>query len=167
MKKKKKKSSNSNFLSINLHELDVEWAGQPNLYYKWAKKLAKARLVQDEAKAALELTVADLDSEIRSKPKKHGLTGEKITEAAIKNAILAAEEYTDAVDTVNKARYEVNVLEAGVTSLEHRKKALEKEVDLFAMDYFSVPRVSGGNGREAKQKFDKKAARGRYRREEP
>jgi hypothetical protein len=162
MKKKKQTDQTENFLAIDLNELEREWTEQPTLYHKWARKLAKARLAMDEKKAELELIVADLDSEIRAHPKKFKL-GEKVTEASIKHAILAEEVYTDGVAALNNARYEVNVLEAGVTALEHRKRALEKCVDLYGMDYFSVPRTSTEKGRAAKDKMEKRSARGGYR----
>jgi hypothetical protein len=162
---KKKKVDKESFLAINLNELEVEWTEQPKLYFKWARKLAVARQTFDEKKAALELAVADLDASIRANPDKYEL-GEKVTEASIKNAILAQEEYTDAVAAVNDARYDVNVLEAGVQALEHRKRALEKCVDLLAMEYFSVPRAKGENGRAAKRKLEQGSARGGYRRDD-
>jgi hypothetical protein len=143
---KKKKVDKESFLAINLNELEVEWTEQPKLYFKWARKLAVARQTFDEKKAALELAVADLDASIRANPDKYEL-GEKVTEASIKNAILAQEEYTDAVAAVNDARY-------------------EKCVDLLAMEYFSVPRAKGENGRAAKRKLEQGSARGGYRRDD-
>jgi hypothetical protein len=161
-KKKQPKADKENFLAIDENELDKEWQEQPSLYYKWSRKLAKARLRLDEAKSNLELVYADLDAEIRAKPKKYKL-GEKVTEAAVKQCILVQEEYTDAVSKLNQCRYRVNVLEAGVTALEHRKRALEKAVDLLAMDHWAEPRTSNEKGREAKRKLDKRSARASYR----
>jgi hypothetical protein len=129
-----------NFIDINEHELDREWVEQPKLYYKWAKKLADKRLYLDEAKANFDLVKADLDARIRADPDEFDL-GEKVTEASVQACILRQVEYVNAQQELNAARHEVNVLEAGVSALDHRKRALEKLVDLYGMQYFAEPTV--------------------------
>jgi len=133
------KSDDKSFLDINEHELDKEWIEQPRLYHKYARKLADARLAFDEAKANLDLVSADLDNKIRESPEDYDL--EKVTEPGIKNCVLLQDEYREAIQALNDARHEVNVLEAAVSALDHRKRALEKLVDLFAMDYFAEPKT--------------------------
>jgi hypothetical protein len=158
----KKDKVEDRFIEINENELDKEWVEQPVLYFRWARKLADARLKVDEAKAELELVTAELDSKIREDPESYGI--EKLTEAGVKSTILIQEEYTDALQTFNAARHQVNILDAGVNALEHRKRALEKLVDLYARSYFAPPQASGKNRKE----FDKKATRRRsvHRRDE-
>lgn len=164
-KKRNKNAVKESFLEIDLNNLEVEWQEQPKLFFKWARKLANARRVLDEAKAEQDLVMADLDAEIRAKPKKYGLNAEKVTEPAIKKTIMTQEEYTDAQTKVINAKHDVGLYEAGVEALNHRKRALEKEVELFGMDYFSMPRVSGKTGQEAKRKLDRSVRR-RYRRDD-
>lgn len=163
MVKKSKSPNKASLLSINLNELEREWTEQPVLYFKWARKLSKARLRLDEAKAELELVKADLDSEIRAKPEKFDL--DKVTNPAVEAAVMASEQYTDALTKLNRARYNANTLEAFVQALEHRKRALENCVTLYGMDYFSIPRAKG-KGRDAKHKLDQRSARGGYRSDE-
>jgi hypothetical protein len=128
------------FVEIDLDNLDDEWVNQPKLYFKWASKLADARQSLDEAEAEQELVTAELDAEIRAKPKKYKL-GEKPTVQAIKAAILIQTRYTDAQQMVNACRHTLNHLQAGVNALDHKKRALEKLVDLHIHNYNSSPRL--------------------------
>ena len=134
------------FFEIDPNELDREWVRQPGLYHKYAVDLADARRDFEQAKTALDIAAADVDSVIRSKPEKFGL--EKVTESGVKAAVLSSREYKSATDAVHAARHRVDVLQAAVTTLDHRKKALENLVDLRLANYFSEPRAGTPRGSE-------------------
>lgn len=151
------------FLSIDEHILDKEWVRQPALYFKWAQKLADARKRLDDSKVALTLVAAELSQAIRENPDQYGIA--KITEAAVTTAIPAQEEHQSAVRRINKAKHTVDVLDAVVTALEHRKRALEKLVDLYGQSYFSTPHTSQEN-QEAAAHAMKHEVRRRKRRTE-
>lgn len=142
-------------LEINELKLDKALYEQPKLASKWLKKLAKARFVHDTAKAELELTEAELAKKIRESPEDFEL--EKITENAIADAVVRHEDYQEGIASVNKAKYAVAMLEATCTAIEHRKRALEKAVDLFGMEYFAIPR--GEDSHKAAEEYKKKLAR--------
>lgn len=145
------------FFAIDPNELDREWVRQPGLYHKYATDLADARREFEQAKTQLEIAAADVDSVIRSKPEKFGI--EKVTEAAVKAAVLASREYKAATDAVHNARHAVDVLQAAVTTLDHRKKALENLVDLRLANYFSEPRAGSPRAREHMEEKTKQRAR--------
>lgn len=156
--KKSKPSNDKSFIEIDEFNLEKEWVGQPALYLKYAEKAAKARLNLDEADSELELVTADLDKAIRGDPEKYGL--EKITESGIKITVPLQDEYQEALKAVNEARYELGIVQAAVNALDHRKRALEKLVDLWQGSYFSEPK-SQGDAKEAMEEATKRTVRRR------
>jgi len=135
-------------LEINQLRLDEEWVNQPKLYLEYAAKLADARRDLDLSKSELELTVAELDADIRADPEGHDI-GEKVTENAIKNCIPTLKRYQVANNALIDAKHKVDVLQAFVNALDHRKRALENLVDLHGQSYFAEPRARKEEDREA------------------
>lgn len=151
------------FLEIDEGALDREWVRQPKLYFKFAMRLALARSEFDEAKADFELVKADLDSAIRDDPTEYGL--KKLTEPGVVAAMPRQGQYIKALQDINEKRRAQGILEAAVTALEHKKRALEKLVDLHGQEYFSTPRAPA-NSREAVDNMEKQAARTKRRRDD-
>jgi len=127
-------------LSIDENNLLGEWQGQASMMYDYAVQLADAMQEEDEAKAELEVTKADLDSAIRTNPDAYGIT--KITEAVVSNAIVAQQEYEYAIKAVNDAKHKVRVLKAATDALSHRKSALQGMTDLFLRQWYADPSSS-------------------------
>lgn len=130
--------------AIDPHRLDEEWIKQPSLYRKWARQLANAREEWERAKAQRDVVTAEIDKAIRFNPEEYGL--EKITEPSVEKTILLQKRYQRAHAVVVEAKHKVDLLEANVSALDHRKRALEKLVDLFLSDYFSKPREPKDSG---------------------
>lgn len=158
---KKEEAGEFEFFDLNMHQLDVEWIRQPKLYFTYAKKLADARRQVDELRAQLDLDAAELDKEIRTSPEDFGL--EKITEPSVKQCILTQKRYTKTQNALIEAKHKADVFNAVVEALEHRKRALEKLVDLHGRDYFSEPSASDN----AREKMGKVAERSIYERARP
>lgn len=125
-------------LDVDLLQLHVEWVRQPRLYHEYASKLADAKLKLNEARSVLDIVYAEQDKEVRLHPQKFEI--EKTTETTVKNAVLLTAAYQSADQDVIKAKHDVDVLEAMVSALEHKKKALENLVSLQLSDYFAQPR---------------------------
>lgn len=142
MSKNNGSSEPDQFLDIDKDALDEALVGQPRLFFKHSRNLADARLELDEAEAEFDVTKADLSLSIRDRPGKFGL-GDKVTEAGIAAVLTQQQEYIDAQAKINKCKHNVAILQAVVTALDHRKRALEKLVDLHGQDYFSTPRLKG------------------------
>lgn len=155
----KTKQTNPDFLEIDPHRLDEEWVNQPNLYYDYASHLADARQAYEDAKNNLELVRAELDKAIREDPEEFGV--EKVTEKAVESAVILEDEYQAAQKQVNYSRHTMDVAQAAVGSLDHRKRALEKLVDLFLANYFSEPK------RKSKEETTDIKQRGSKRRHKP
>ncbi len=132
-------SEEKDFFEIDLYNLDQEWQNQPKLYHTYAMILVEARKALEQAKADQELKFAKLELDVRKNPTKYGLA--KVTEGSIEKTVTIQDEYQDVVRTVIKAKYRVDKAQVDVTTLDHRKKALEKEVDLFLADYFAQPKA--------------------------
>lgn len=149
----------NSFLAIDPLRLDQEWMGQPRLYHEYARKLADCRMVLDEAKNSLEILEAELYLKISQNPEEFELP--KTTEAVIKSAVVSQLTYQEALVQIVQAKHDVAVYEAAVTALEHRKRALEKSVDLLLADYFSAPKAARPASKEAMEQADKKLNRPR------
>lgn len=138
-------------ISIDDSALDVEWLQQASLTIKYCQIEAQARKAVDDAKARLDVVQAELDLDIRSNPEKHGLT--KVTESAIKNAILLTQEYKDAQEELHQAQYEMNMAQGATRAIYAKKDALENLVRLHGQQYFAGPSIP----RDLSKEWEKKS----------
>lgn len=155
---------------IDKNRLDDEWLNQPKRYFQWAVQLEDARADVDEAKRAFDVAKAEFDEvkaevelTIRNKPDKFNLP--KVTDKSIAAVLIMQPEYKEAQKELFKtqkaidiAKHRAGVLQAAVTALDQRKKALEKLVDLHGQKYFATPRASE-NSREAMEEVEKQSVR--------
>jgi len=148
-------------IEIDRYRLDDEWVEQPELYREHAIAAVEARKVWEQAKARLEVVKAEFYIEIKRDPDAYELP--KVTEAIIAAAVVIQPEVKKAVAAVIEAKEALGYLEAALTSLEHRKKALEKLVELETRNYYSEPRATG-DSKEAMDEVEKRAIRRRGRR---
>lgn len=124
-------------LDIDKARLDQEWREQPALYWKWAKKVADAQLVYDNAKSELAVEKAEADLAIRKSPNDYGIG--KLTEAALSAAIDKSRVIQRCEEKIREARHALDIAKAAVDALEHRKRALSMLVELWIRDYYSDP----------------------------
>lgn len=148
-------------LEIDEERLDYEWIRQGKIFYRYALAVAKCRAELDTTKANFDLVQAELSSDIRNDPESHHLT--KVTEGAIQEAMLKKGEYKVAQKKVHKAKYRLDVYEAMVKALDHKKKGLEALVTLRGQEYHAAPR-SPKEMRGVTEEYEKKAARKSQRR---
>lgn len=127
---------------IDPYRLDEEWVEQPRLYHMYAVELAEARKDLEEAKRMRDVAKAEADKLVRNEPERFGLS--KVTENAIKETIPTVPEVQQAEKEVIEARYAMDIAEAAVGAMDHRKRALEGLVSLHLADYFSKPKVPKG-----------------------
>lgn len=129
-------------LQINELKLDSECIRQPGLYYEYAEKLANAKAKLDEVLRRQDVVQADIMKKIRERPARYDVeAGEKgPTEKAIAAAVTLQKEVLEAGELVGKARHRVDICQAMVTALEHKKRSLTLLVNLHGMSYFASPR---------------------------
>jgi len=155
MGKKNTPEIDPDFFEIDPNRLDEEWVAQPKLFMKYSMMLADARRQLDIAKSKLEVVKAEVDRDIRRNPIKYGLDG-RVTEKSIEALVPLQKKFRKGLAEVHNAKHSVDILYAAVTTLDHRKKGLEKLVDLHGQQYFSAPRASGEN-KEAMEEVERKA----------
>lgn len=144
---------------IDPDALDLEWLEQSALMMKYTKHAAVTRDLMDKAKEKLDFVKAELDLDIRNNPSAYNLP--KITEGAIASAISLNEKYQKAVEDYNEARFENEVAQGAVRSIDQKKTALENLVRLFQASYFAGPSVPRDLTEEyLKQENQKQANRG-------
>lgn len=144
-------------LEIDELRLGDECVEQATMYFQASKRLAEAKLEEDQAKMDLDATFAELSREVRAKPAAFGL-GEKVTEAAVQAAITEDRDYKSAHTVWLQARYKANLAQGRVTAMEHRKRALTLLVELRRQEWYADPKVSR-EGREAIKAEEKKRVR--------
>lgn len=127
-------------IKIDRNNLEEEWVNQPKKFIEWAEKEIDAQWERDRAKEKLDLVRAELDSAIRKNPKLYGITAEKITEAAISNAIIQEKKFKEASETYLEKVREAKIMGVAREGFDQRKKALEKLTDLFLSQYWAEPR---------------------------
>ena len=141
---------------LDMNRLEEEWVRQAERMYELCMDLADAQKALTEAENSLELVKGELDKEVRLHPATYGI--DKLTEPRVKAAIVAHKSHLTAERTVVEAAYDVARLKAGVTALEHKKRALEALVDLYGMGYFAQPHAPTPEGRRAIEARTKDAA---------
>jgi len=152
-------------LEIDEYNLEQEWSRQPKLFFEWAKKAADSRLKMDEAKTAVEITRAEVDSEVRANPARFGIEG-RITEKVVEAAVCQSSRYAGAVRKLGVAKHRYDVLSALVSALEQRKSALENLVRLYLSNYYSEPKAPKDCKEELEEMQKDRAFRPRRRRED-
>jgi hypothetical protein len=133
------------FTTIDRYKLDTEWVDHVEMVAHYGRLLAKARLAYDQAKATTAIFEAETSRRVRSKPKNYSVT--KLTEGAIKEAVTVELLYSKEHDNLLRAKHKVDILEAAMKTLEHRKKALSDLVFLHSQLYYSEPKMPKNNER--------------------
>jgi len=134
MRKKEVKEA----IEIDPERLDEAWLEQAPMYLGYARAMAGARQDVDRARRSLVLITAQCEQAIRKNPEDFGIS--KVTEGAIKAALVLDGTVGEAEAEVLKLTYKVNVLTAILTALDHRKKALSDLVQLHIAQYSSKPK---------------------------
>ncbi len=137
-------------IRIDQDALDIEWLEQPSLVFRYSKNLAERKRIVEKLKTEIDLIKADLDKEIRLNPEAFEII--KLTETTISNTVLQQKEYKNIYRGYIDARYELNIAQAAVDAVEHRKSALENLVRLFGQQYFAGPKIPRDLGKEWEEK---------------
>lgn len=122
-------------LDIDPLRLDDELIGQPAQRGQFGELHADALKDLDDAKANLSVAEAEADRDIRENPADYGI--DKLSEARISAAVTLHPAVKVALKKVNEAKYKLNVLQAAIDGLEHRRAALKSLVELHGQSYYS------------------------------
>lgn len=147
----------NNIFNIDRAALDEEWAGQPELFYEHAEKLAQAKKELEHRKASLEVLKAKVALDVRRNPADYNIHS-RLTDKIIEQVVTVDKRVQKSTIVLQSAQHLVNVLTAAVQALDHRKRALEGLVSLHGQSYFASPRVKGP-ANEIAQEMEKRAVR--------
>ena len=161
MPKRPRRKDDQPLFELDETRLDEHWIEQPRIMFKAMKDLADAKLAVDEAKTHLQVVEAETSKEVRSDPVEYGI--EKVTEKAITECLVSSEPVVEATASLQEKKHHADICQAMVTALDHRKKALEKLVDLHGQSYFATPQASGESGKKMRE-VEKKSVRKKSRR---
>lgn len=134
-------------MRIDENNLVEECVQLPTTYHEYAQQLAAAKKDLDEAKTHLDITKAQLGRDIRNNPGEYNLP--KVTEGTVADAVMEHGRTKKAANAVSAARYRVDLLQAAVTALEHKKRMLESLVSLHGQSYFARVMPKNQSEREA------------------
>jgi len=137
--------------------LEIECLDQAALMVRYTTKLAEAKKERDQSKEMLDVMYADLDLKIREDPEKFNLS--KITEGAVRSAILMNTDYQKAQNKLDWTNYEVNVLQGVVSAIDQRKSMIEGLIRLHGQQYFAGPNVPH-NMSELRKKSEERINKG-------
>jgi hypothetical protein len=139
-----------NDLRIEDTALDLEYLEQSSLFMKYARHLAETQRDLDEAKQNLDIVKAETDKKIRETPDKYGL--EKVTDKAIEAIILTDKDCKKAYQDFLDAKYEKDMAQNAVNSMNMRKDMLEALIKLNGQQYFAGPKVPRDLSSEAQKR---------------
>jgi hypothetical protein len=137
---KKTRKKVKRILEIDRDRLEWEWFRQSDLAEEAAVEVVQAQDDLEDAERLLELCIAELQSKMRNRPDHYKIR--KVTDKAIEMAIPLQSAYQGALQHRNECKRLVGLAKALVTGLEHKKRALEKAVDLLIFGYWSAPRTT-------------------------
>lgn len=144
-KQVEKKISEGKAFDIDLDRLEEEWTIQPKLVEHYGYQLADAKKEEALAEVQLDVAEAELSLEVRQDPAEFGLS-DKPTVDAVKHTVACHKRYQKAKTKLIEATHLVETLKVAMSALEHKKKGLEKNVDLWSQGYFAAPRDNKNRG---------------------
>lgn len=128
----------SDLTHIDQYDLPREWVSHADRYHERALKAAEAKKSKELAEDHVRVVRAEVARAVRLNPTKYGL--DKPTVAAVEGEVELDPGVRYAEKELIEYRYAYDVYAADVASLEHRKRALEKLVDLLLADFFAHPK---------------------------
>ncbi len=128
-----------NLLHVDETMLDVQWAKQPRLVWKYVRLAADASHNVDEAKAYLDVVKSEVAKFIRKNPKKFGL--DRVTDTSIDKIVVRNKRYKKALADLIQAKYELNLCNGAVKAVDRMKDTLSNFVSLHGRSYFSQPKI--------------------------
>lgn len=146
-------------LDIDSTRLEDEWRKQPRLYFLAAKLAADARAEVDRLKSVIDVTEAEVRQRVSKDPDKYGCM--KDTVADINSAVTREMSNKKCMVRLRRAKHNVDVHDAFVRALDHKKRALEGHVTLFVNNYNSKPREpKDAKSREYVERMQDKQVKG-------
>lgn len=124
-----------NSLPVNRFELHIEVAGQAALYKDIGELFVYLKHAARIAKDHLDYVKAKVKHDIRENPGKYGVS--KLSNDAVDEACLLAEEYRKALSDYSDAQYKADAAVVLLESAAQRKSSLRDAVSLYVHEYYN------------------------------
>jgi hypothetical protein len=135
---------NENELDIDRTRLEDEWLRQPKLFLRYSRLLADAKERVDRLQGMIDVAEGELFMRVAEDADKLP----KATDSMIKQAVAIKLAKNPLVKKLQLAKHKVNLLQAFVSALDQKKRALESLVTLHGQGYFSDPKATSDAGRQ-------------------
>lgn len=133
-------------LEIDINRLDQECVDHPKLYFEVSSALTDVREKYERFKLRLDIQVGELKLDIIRNPQAYEV--EKTPEYVIDSLVNRDPRIIEIRKEMHKLKAEIDTLQAGVNSLEHKKRMIESLVTLHGNQYFASPRTSSAGMEE-------------------
>ena len=135
-----KERQKKNIFRIDKNGLDVECENQASLFHQLAELHATLEDMATTAKATMEMVYAQVSLTIRKEPQKFVKDG-KLNNEIVDSLVKVSKQYQEAQAEYHRLMKEASLAKAGTMAMEHKKRMIEKLVDLHGRDYFSTPKT--------------------------
>lgn len=125
-------------VSVDEFRLGYEWIRQADLYHTAALDAAESKMKKEEAEDNIKVVRAEALKEIREHPSRFNLV--KPTVDAVEAEVECHPAVREATKTLIRAKYDYDLHAALVSALDHKKRALEKLVDLQINGLLAEPK---------------------------
>ena len=137
---------------IDPDALDTEWLDQPNIFFKYAARLARANKALSDKEEEIKTIRSEIIKELMD-------SCEKVTGPVIEATYRTDPDYKQAKTERNQLEFERNMIQVAVDAINyHKKAALENLVKLGLADYFSMPKEPRNLGNEWDRKVKQNSA---------
>lgn len=128
---------------VDIYNLHVENQLHSALVDKWGTKLIKAKDDKRRLNRQLELKYSEIEMRVRSDPDEYGWeeAGKKPTEAFIKSAVTAHDDYDKLYKEYLQIEHDVDVFTIAVSVINDKRASIEGEIKLFLAGYYSDPKI--------------------------
>lgn len=135
-------------LAINKAALDDEVSKQPILFFEIAEEYTQAAAERDACKEELATVDAKLDGIVRASL---AHSGDKVTEAMVKNSVQMHREHQEAFDTYMEAKTKADVLGSLKEAFVQRAHMIRDLCSLYLNSYYEQSSVQGTNSTDKAQ----------------
>ena len=142
---------------IDIYSLHVACAEQAEMFMEVSDLTSDYDDSYRRDKLGLDLARSEAEREIRAEPEKFQI--EKITESAVKAAVILHPKVTAARDDLLDAQQAADVAKLTLETLRERRQMLKAEVDLFTSHYFEAKGVEPSEEVKAQTEEDIAALR--------
>tara|TARA_Y100000310_G_C20213246_1_gene592328 strand:+ start:66 stop:536 length:471 start_codon:yes stop_codon:yes gene_type:complete len=130
-------------LAIDVNALDKECQQQPQLLTEAGEFLAEIKLKAKQAKMNYDEELSKAERQIRDNPDTFGIS--KITESAVKAAVVIHGDVHNAREKMLYTEYEAEKVNAIVDGFHHKRSMLDNEVKLYLAGFFGEVPVGYNN----------------------